>query len=88
MNDDRGKGSIGDVEENGWQSINGEKDNERGNDTSEWGPNTSFGFDSSARKTSSGRVSTQKWTKEVADTNGDQFLRWIDGIIVDTTERF
>ena len=88
MNDDSGQASVWYIEENCGEGVDGKEDDDSGDDSSKRCSYTSFGLDGCSRKGASRRICAQKRTKQVCDTNGNQFLRRINGVIVDTTKRF
>lgn len=88
MDDDTGQGSVGDVKEDGSQSIEGEQDDNGGNDTSKGSADASLGLDGGSRERTGSGISTEEGTEQVGDTNGDKLLRGVDDIVVDTAEGF
>lgn len=86
VDDDGREGSVGDVEEDSSQGIEGKEHNDGGDDTSEGSADTSLGLDSSSREGASGRVSTEEGSEQVGDTNSDKLLRGVDDVVVDTAE--
>jgi hypothetical protein len=86
VDDDTSKTSVGDVEENGSQGVKSKQDNDSSNDTGEGSADTSLGLDGSSREGSGGGVGTQERTEKVANTDGDELLRRVDDIVVDTAE--
>jgi hypothetical protein len=87
VDDDTGKTCIRDVEEDGSKGVESKQDDNSSNDTSEGSSDTSLGLDGSSGERSSSGVSSKEGTEKVADTNGDEFLRGVDNVVVDTTER-
>lgn len=87
VDDNCREGAVRDVVEDGCKEVDCEENDDPGNDTSEWGTDTSLGLDSCARERSSGWVSTEEGADDVGDTDCNHFLRRVDGVIVDATER-
>lgn len=87
VNDDRSQCTRRNVKEDGSQSIQGEEDENGSKDTSERSPDTGLGLDGSSREGSSGWVGTKEGTEDVGETNGNKLLGWVDGVVVDSTER-
>lgn len=86
--DDNGRERrVGDVEENSRKGIDGKEDDHSSEDTTERSSNSSLGGDSSTGERTSNWVSTEEWAKHIGGTNGDEFLRGVNGVVVDTTER-
>ena len=63
MDDDGGQSGIGDIEEDGGESVDGEKDNEASDDACEGSSNAGLGFDSCPREGTGGRVGTKEGAK-------------------------
>lgn len=87
VDDDTGKTCVRDVEEDSSKGVESKQDDNSSNDTSEGSSDTSLGLDGSSGERSSSGVSSKEGTEKVADTNGDEFLRGVDNVVVDTTER-
>ncbi|EGX95530.1 hypothetical protein CCM_00184 [Cordyceps militaris CM01] len=87
VDDDTSQRSVGNVVEDGRQSVDGEKDNNGSDDTGKGRAYTGLGFDGCAGEGSGSRVGSEKRSKQVAHTDGDKFLRWVDDIVVDTAKR-
>lgn len=86
MNDDGSESRIWNVEEEGRKSVDGEEDDEGGDETSEGSAYTGLGLDSSTGEGTGSRVSTEEGTDQVGDSDGDELLRGGDGVIVDSAE--
>ena len=87
VNDDTGKSSVGDIEEDGGKGVEGKEHNDGGNDTCKRSSNTSLGLDGSSGEGSSSWVGSKERSKQVGDTDGNELLRRVNGIVVDTTKR-
>lgn len=86
VNDNTRKGSLGDIEEDGGQGVDGEQHNNGGDTAGQGSTNTRLRLDGGPGKGSGSRVRAQERTKKVGHTNTDQFLGRLDGIVVDTAE--
>lgn len=86
VDDDSGESCVGNVEEDSSQSVESQQHNNSSNDTSEGSADTSLCLDGSSGEGSSGGVGTEEGTEQVGDTNGDELLRRVDDVVVDTAE--
>ena len=86
VDDDGRKCCIRDVVKHSGKRINGQKDHNGGNHAGKRSSHSGFGLDSCTRERTGGRISSQKGAEQVGDADCHEFLRWVDGIIVNTTE--
>lgn len=75
VDDDGCKSGGRDIEEDRSQSIQGQEDDDRSEDTSERGTDTCFRLDSGSRERAGGRVGAKEWTNNIRKSDGDEFLR-------------
>ena len=88
VDDHGGKGTIGDIEEDGGEGIEGEQDEDGGKDTGERRANTGFSLDGRSRERSGSGVGAEERTEKVGEADGDEFLGWVDDVVIDPTKRF
>ena len=85
--DDHGReGRVGDEEEDRGQGVESQQDDDGCEDTGERCPHASLGLDGCAGEAAGGRVSAEEGTEEVGEAESDQFLGWVDDVVVDATE--
>jgi len=85
--DDDGRKTGGrDVEEDGRQGVQRQKDDDSGEDTSEGRPDTGLRLDRSPGERAGGRVPAEERPEDVGETNGDEFLGRVDDVVVDAAK--
>lgn len=87
VDDDGSERGIGDVEEDGRERINCEKDDYGSNDTSERCADASLGLDGCSREGAGSRVCTEERSEEVGHTNSHKFLGRVNCVVVDPAKR-
>lgn len=87
MDDDTREGCLGDVKEHSGQGVDGKQHDDCSNATGQGSSHSRLGLDGSPGKGSGGRVGTQERSQQVGNTNCNQLLRRVYGIVVDTAER-
>lgn len=86
VDDNTREGCLGDVKEHSRQGVDGKQHDDCGNAASQGSSHSRLGLDGSSGKGSGGRVGTQERAQQVCNTNRNQLLRWVYGIVVDTAE--
>lgn len=86
MNDDGRQRRTRNVEEDSRKGVDGEENDDGGDNTSQGRSDTGLGLDGSSAERSGRRVATQEGSKEVRDTDGDHLLRWVDDVVVDSAK--
>jgi len=86
VDDDCRKAGIGYVEEDCRQRIYRQEDYNGCDDTSKRSPDTCLRFDGSSREGSSSRICPEEGPKQICNSNGHHFLRWVNGVIVNPAE--
>lgn len=69
-------------EEGGGETVQGDDDNNCGQDTSSGGAHTGFGLQSGTRERTSGGISRKAGTDEIGDTDGDELLVGVDFVAI------
>jgi len=87
VDDDSAQRCAWNVKEDGSQGVDSDEHDDSSNDASQRSSDTSLRLDGGSAEGAGRRVSTDEWTQQVGNTDGDQLLRGVDAVVVDTAER-